>query len=202
MVIGWFTAAFKGRPKTGRKDVERTERAGRSNCWALPIHVAEARLSTLAAASNLILRGSATLYRWNRPRVGPFEIRIRYQSVEEPPVRVLVVEDDPLVRELVVEALREEGYEVIHAANGEQALAWCQRRIADVLVTDIMLPGQVDGWQIAELCREHDPGLPVIYATGFSPVEARPVPGSLTLQKPCQPDRIVKAVRQMRRQRP
>lgn len=61
-------------------------------------------------------------------------------------MRVLVVEDDPLVRELVVEALREEGYEVIHAAKGEQALAWCKRRIADVLVTDIRLPGAVDGW--------------------------------------------------------
>ena len=70
-----------------------------------------------------------------------------------------------------------------------------------MLVTDIRLPGQVDGWQIAERCREHDPGLPVIYATGFSPVEARPVPGSLTLQKPCQPDRIVRAVRQMGRER-
>jgi DNA-binding response OmpR family regulator len=56
-------------------------------------------------------------------------------------VRILVVEDDPLIREFVVEALRDEGYEVIHAANGEQALAWCKRRVADVLVTDIKLPG-------------------------------------------------------------
>jgi CheY-like chemotaxis protein len=70
-----------------------------------------------------------------------------------------VVEDDPLVRELVVEALREEGYEIIHAANGEQALAWCKRYIADVLVADIRLPGGVDGWQIAERCRERDPEL-------------------------------------------
>ena len=112
-------------------------------------------------------------------------------------MRILVVEDDPLVRELLVEALREHGYEVIHAANGEQALAWCKKRIADVLVTDIRLPGGVDGWQIAERCRVHDPELQVIYATGFSPVEARPVPGSLTLHKPYQPDRLVEAVRQM-----
>ena len=59
----------------------------------------------------------------------------------------------------------------------------------------------INGWQIAERCREHDPGLPVIYTTGFSPVEARPVPGSLTLQKPYHPDRIVKAVREMGRER-
>ncbi|MDX3967640.1 MAG: response regulator [Bradyrhizobium sp.] len=67
-------------------------------------------------------------------------------------MRILVVEDDPLVRELAVEALREEGNEVIHAANGEQALALCKRQIADALVTDIRLPGGDDGWQIAEYC--------------------------------------------------
>lgn len=91
---------------------------------------------------------------------------------------VLFVEDDPLIREFVVEALRDAGYHVIHASTGEEALAWCQRHAADVLVTDIRLPGEVDGWQIAERCREHDPDLPVIYATGFSPTTPRPVPGS------------------------
>jgi DNA-binding response OmpR family regulator len=112
-------------------------------------------------------------------------------------VRILVVEDDPLIREFVVEALREEGFDVIHAASGEQALAWCGRRAADVLVTDIRLPGKVDGWQIAERCREHNPELPVIYATGFSPVAPRPVSGSLLLQKPFHPEEIVTAVRRV-----
>jgi DNA-binding NtrC family response regulator len=101
---------------------------------------------------------------------------------------ILVVEDDPLIRELVVDALREEGHNVIHAANGEEALAWCKRKVAEVLITDIRLPGKIDGWQIAENCREHDPDLPVIYATGFSPVKPRPVSGSVTLQKPYHPD--------------
>ncbi|MGY4431230.1 CheY-like chemotaxis protein [Bradyrhizobium sp. F1.13.1] len=75
-------------------------------------------------------------------------------------MRLLVVEDDPLIREFVVEDLREEGYEVIHAANGEDG----GRRVADVLVTDVRQPGRVDGWQIAERCREQDPELPVIYS--------------------------------------
>jgi len=112
-------------------------------------------------------------------------------------VRILLVEDDPLIREFVVEALREEGYHVVHAANGEEALAWCGRRVVDLLITDVKLPGSVDGWQIAERCREHDPGLPVIYATGFSPVAPRPVPGSLMLQKPYRPEDIVRAVRRV-----
>ena len=112
-------------------------------------------------------------------------------------MRIFVVEDDALIREFVVEALREEGYVVIHAANGEEALAWCVWQVADVLITDVNLPGDIDGWQIAERCREHDPGLPVIYATGFSPVAPRPVPGSLTLQKPYRPEDIVRAVRRV-----
>ena len=112
-------------------------------------------------------------------------------------MRILFVEDDPLIREFVVEALREAGYQVFHARTGEEALAWCKRKVADVLVTDVMLPGKIDGWQIAEHCREHDPELPVIYATGFSPVEARPVAGSLSLQKPYHPDEIVRAVKEL-----
>lgn len=75
-------------------------------------------------------------------------------------MRVLLVEDDPLIREFVVEALREEGYEVIHAANGDQAMAWCARGAADVLVTDVKLPGKMDGWQIAERYRERYPRPP------------------------------------------
>ncbi|MCK1268931.1 response regulator [Bradyrhizobium sp. 49] len=116
-------------------------------------------------------------------------------------MRILVVEDDPLIREFVVEALREAGYEVIHASNGEDALAWFGRRVADVLVTDIRLPGAIDGWQIAERCREQDPELPVIYATGFSPVAPRAVIGSVFLRKPFPPEEVVRAVNAVGRER-
>jgi DNA-binding response OmpR family regulator len=112
-------------------------------------------------------------------------------------LRILLVEDDPLIREFAVQALRQEGFEVIQAADGEEAVAWFRRTIADVLVTDVQLPGKVDGWQIAERCRERAPQLPVIYATGFSPVAPRPVVGSLVLQKPYHPTQIVRAIRQL-----
>ena len=112
-------------------------------------------------------------------------------------MRILVVEDDPLICEFVVEALREEGYEVAHVASGDQALAWCRKRGADVLVTDIRLPGPMDGWTIAERCRDLAPALRVIYATGFSPVAARPVSGSISLQKPYHPEQLVLAVKQV-----
>ncbi|MCA1411735.1 response regulator [Bradyrhizobium sp. NBAIM20] len=105
-----------------------------------------------------------------------------------------------MVREFVVAALRDAGYHVIHASTGEEALAWCKRRVADVLVTDVRLPGEVDGWQIAERCREDDPDLPVIYATGYSPTPSRPVSGSRTLRKPFHPDEIVRMVKELSHQ--
>jgi DNA-binding NtrC family response regulator len=58
-------------------------------------------------------------------------------------------------------------------------------------------PGSIDGWQIAEHCRKQDPELPVIYATGFYPVAARPVPGSRSLQKPYHPDEVVRTVAEL-----
>ena len=66
-------------------------------------------------------------------------------------MRMLVVEDDPLIREMVVEHLQEQGFDVRKAADGKEALSWCKRRKADALVTDVVLPGGIDGWQIAEL---------------------------------------------------
>jgi CheY-like chemotaxis protein len=95
-------------------------------------------------------------------------------------MRILVVEDDALVREVAVETLTEEGYEVVEAENGETALEHCRDHTADLIFTDIRLPGDVNGWDIAELCRETNPDIPVIYATGYSDVDSRPVHGSIS----------------------
>jgi DNA-binding response OmpR family regulator len=110
-------------------------------------------------------------------------------------MKILVVEDDPLVRTMAVAALEDEGFEVIEAEDGEQALRHCRERIADVIFTDIQLPGTINGWDIAEHCRDQDPNVRVIYATGLSHVDPRPVPGSLWCQKPYRPHQIVAAVR-------
>ncbi|APO52161.1 Response regulator [Bradyrhizobium diazoefficiens] len=89
-----------------------------------------------------------------------------------------------MIREFIVEALREAGYHVIHASTGEEALAWCKRHAAGVLVTDVRLPGQVDGWQLAERFREQDPELPVIYARASLPPLHVPFPGAASCGSP------------------
>jgi CheY-like chemotaxis protein len=112
-------------------------------------------------------------------------------------MKILVVEDDALVRVMAVEALTDEGFEVIEAETGEQALEYCRESAADVLFTDIRLPGPVNGWDVAEQCRELNPRLPVIYATGHSHIQPRPVPGSVWFQKPYRPDQVVTAIRSL-----
>jgi CheY-like chemotaxis protein len=66
-----------------------------------------------------------------------------------------------------------------------------------LLFTDIRFPGPLSGWDIAERCRESHPKIPVIYATGFSDEEARPVPGSVLLQKPYKAAQLISTIRRL-----
>ena len=82
-------------------------------------------------------------------------------------MNVLVVEDDPFVREMAVAGLEDAGFEVIEAASGGEALELLQAGITlDALLTDIRLPG-ADGWAVAKAYRERFPDLPVLYVTGY-----------------------------------
>lgn len=78
--------------------------------------------------------------------------------------KVLVVEDEFLIRLTLVEALQDEGYAVVEAETGDAALA--QAHGVHLLLTDIQLPGGMDGRVLAARMREQAPDLPVIYMTG------------------------------------
>lgn len=95
--------------------------------------------------------------------------------------------------------LAEEGYEVTTVSNGPGALLELQRgRALDLLLTDIRLPGNVDGWAIANRARELMPDLPVLYVSGDSAEDwaTKGVPGSNMLRKPFNLDAALSAVRQ------
>jgi CheY-like chemotaxis protein len=84
-------------------------------------------------------------------------------------IRVLLVEDDEFVRELVVAQLTELGHAVLPAPDGEAALrAVDAGEPVDLLMTDVMLPGPLDGYALAARVQTLRPGLPVLYATGGS----------------------------------
>jgi len=75
--------------------------------------------------------------------------------------RVLVVDDDASIRELLATALADDGYEVVPATNGEDALAVCERWRPDVIVLDLMMP-VMDGWQFATELRARDEDIPIV----------------------------------------
>jgi CheY-like chemotaxis protein len=84
---------------------------------------------------------------------------------------VLVIEDDPSVRLIVLQSLKELGYQSIETENGGEAVPILQSlRKIDLLVTDVGLPG-LNGRQIADIGRESRPNLPVLFMTGYA-VEA------------------------------
>jgi CheY-like chemotaxis protein len=62
-----------------------------------------------------------------------------------------VVEDDPAIRGLVTDLLRDDGYEVVEAANGVEALESVSQRRPDLIVLDLMMP-IMNGWQFVEEC--------------------------------------------------
>jgi signal transduction histidine kinase/CheY-like chemotaxis protein len=82
---------------------------------------------------------------------------------------VLVVEDDPQVTSYLVTSLTSLGYSVVAARDGSEALQKLRSDIRiDLLFTDIIMPGRLNGWKLAELAREYRPGLPVVLTSGYA----------------------------------
>jgi two-component system OmpR family response regulator len=87
-------------------------------------------------------------------------------------VRVLVVEDDPAIGAFVVHGLREAGYTVDHAANGDEGFDLAQRERYDAIVLDLMLPGR-DGLAVIEGLRQEGNTTPVLILTAKRSIDDR-----------------------------
>lgn len=109
---------------------------------------------------------------------------------------ILVVEDEFFLRLSLVETLREGGFTVIEAADGDAAIEEIeQAELLRGLVTDIRMPGP-NGWEIAHSARDKFPSLAVVYVSGDSIDEwtAKGVPLSHALQKPFAHAELVAAL--------
>ena len=83
--------------------------------------------------------------------------------------RILVVEDDPSVRKVPVSLLGNQGYQVVEAANGDEAIECLKNDQAfDLLFTDLALPGGMNGVEIAEAAVRIQPDIKVLYTTGYA----------------------------------
>jgi two-component system OmpR family response regulator len=88
------------------------------------------------------------------------------------PINVLVVDDEPVLAELVSMALRYEGWEIATAGDGESAIALARDNPPDVVVLDVMLP-DMSGLDVLHELRAQIPGLPLLLLTAKDSVEDR-----------------------------
>jgi CheY-like chemotaxis protein len=113
---------------------------------------------------------------------------------------VLIVDDEPTVRMLVAEVLADLGYAAIEAADAASGLKVLQSDVRiDLLITDIGLPGGMNGHQMADAGREKRPKLKVLFITGYAENavlnNASLLPGMHVLAKPFAIDQLASRIR-------
>lgn len=119
------------------------------------------------------------------------------------PQRVLIVDDNPDIREFIEDLLDAAGYEAVTASNGDEALALLRERRADIVVTDLFMPER-DGLETIDALRREFPDVGVVAISGD-----RQTPGGITqylavaqvagadrtLRKPFTAEALLEAVR-------
>jgi CheY-like chemotaxis protein len=112
---------------------------------------------------------------------------------------ILVVEDDPAVRELVTDQLKGLGYRVLVAGNGSTArnILFGGEKV-DLLFTDVMMPGGITGTQLAAEAEKQIPNLKILFTTGYSevPALANARRGVALLRKPYKSRDLARTVRE------
>ena len=113
---------------------------------------------------------------------------------------VLVVDDDPTVREIVTDVLSDGGFKCRNASSGEEAISLLNADRCQALIVDIGFGrDHVKGWSVARRARAFDASLPVISITGGSTDEwaIHGVPSSILLTKPFAPAQLLAALSQL-----
>lgn len=85
-----------------------------------------------------------------------------------PKQTVLVVDDEPLIRMALADALMDEGYDVVEASNALEAVAVFGMRDIDILITDVDMPGALNGYDLVRFVRMHRKHVVVVVTSGGS----------------------------------
>ena len=112
---------------------------------------------------------------------------------------ILIVEDEVLIREYLADVLSEAGYAVLATSNANDAIAMLEsRNDIRLIMTDVNMPGSMDGLRLAEAVRGRWPPIKIIIATGQArPRDEQIPPGSLFLSKPYHPGTVTAAVQSL-----
>lgn len=106
----------------------------------------------------------------------------------------LLVEDDPIQREMITLLLEATDYDVIRCEDGETAKLALKNRHPAVLITDVSLVGAMTGIELAHLAREADPALCIIVMSGKPPASALP-DGVTFFSKPFYPIELIREIK-------
>ena len=110
--------------------------------------------------------------------------------------RILVIDDDPDVREFISESLAEQGYDVYQANDGKSGLSAFAAEKPDLVVLDFIMPG-LSGADVASRILSTHPDQPILFVSGYSETDSirRIAPNAPLLTKPFRADALSKAVR-------
>jgi signal transduction histidine kinase len=117
-----------------------------------------------------------------------------------PEASVLMVEDDVLVRDLVGPALSAQGFEVFTASDADEALRLLDEHEVDLVFSDIVMPGSMNGVQLAQIIRDSRPQIALVLATGYSE-DTSALDGIPTITKPYEIPAVVRVLRDVLDQR-
>jgi DNA-binding response OmpR family regulator len=114
--------------------------------------------------------------------------------------RILLVDDEPLVREELGALLADEGYEVITAGDGEEGISLFRKEAPDLVITDVRMPRR-DGLSLAMIIKQEDPSVPVTVITGHGTeamaIEALRAGVTDFIKKPVRLDDLIAALSRM-----
>jgi len=117
--------------------------------------------------------------------------------------RILIIDDEQIVLEVLCKILQLEGYEVVTAASGDEGIELFGQKSFDLVITDMVMPGK-DGLQTILALRQEDPGLAVVAMSGGGTISkerylavAGYLDGIVTITKPFSLESITKAVAEL-----
>lgn len=118
------------------------------------------------------------------------------EGLSAPAPRVLVVDDEPLLRLMSADHLSDAGFDVLEASNAEEALRLLEEMDdISVVFTDVDMPGRLDGFELAERIEARWPRIGVLVTSGGRlPEEMRPAGGRRFVAKPYRPAEVVRLI--------
>ena len=111
---------------------------------------------------------------------------------------ILVVEDEVLIRLMVADQLRDDGFSVVEASSADEAITILQSRVPiDLVFTDLRMPGFIDGLALATLLRETRPDMKLILASGDALVGKKMVPADAFFRKPYDLKTVMRRIKEL-----